>query len=200
MGEDSKDHLVQVLTETGKTFVSKHEDVFEQPPASTEPAETFRRLANEKVDGNLSVDTSAIASWLEECFEHDLWAEISQRCHGCGACAAVCPTCHCFDIVDEPQGIDKGVRRRNWDTCQTPLFTLHGAGHNPRPDQASRIRQRISHKFFIYPKRFSEILCTGCGRCARVCAAGMDLPDILRKVDALSSPAKSEATGTGGSA
>ena len=35
------------------------------------------------------------------------------------------------------------------------------------------------HKFSIYPRRFDEFLCTGCGRCARACGAGMNLPEIL---------------------
>ena len=38
------------------------------------------------------------------------------------------------------------------------------------------------HKFSIYPARFGEILCTGCGRCSRACPGGMDLPEILRTI------------------
>ncbi len=79
-------------------------------------------------------------------FEHPLWAEHALACVGCGACAHTCPTCHCFDIVDE-----HSARVRNWDSCQFSLFTLHASGHNPRPDQGSRQRQRILHKFSIYP-------------------------------------------------
>jgi ferredoxin len=118
------------------------------------------------------------------------------RCHGCGACAAVCPTCHCFDIMDEPEGVDRGTRRRNWDTCQTALFTLHGSGHNPRHDQGARIRQRVTHKFGIYPKKFGEILCTGCGRCVRVCAAGMDLLEILGEIQRQAGAAAATRGGT----
>jgi ferredoxin len=35
------------------------------------------------------------------------------------------------------------------------------------------------HKFSVYPRRFDQILCTGCGRCARTCGAGMNLREIL---------------------
>jgi len=38
------------------------------------------------------------------------------------------------------------------------------------------------HKFFIYPQRFGELLCTGCGRCARGCPGGMDLPEVLTQL------------------
>jgi len=96
----------------------------------------------------------------------------------------VCPTCHCFDIVDEPEGLDCGARRRNWDFCATCKFTLHASGHNPRGSQNERFRQRVLHKFSIYPKRFAEVLCTGCGRCVRACPAGMDLPEILGQLGA----------------
>jgi ferredoxin len=127
----------------------------------------------QKVRANLDVRLDKIRAWLETHFDDALWKRVALRCHGCGACAFVCPTCHCFDIVDEPDGIDHGARRRNWDTCQSALFTLHGSGHNPRKDQAARFRQRILHKFGIYPGRFGEVLCTGCGRCVRMCAAAI---------------------------
>ena len=62
-------------------------------------------------------------------------------------------------------------------------FTAHASGHNPREDQNARFRQRINHKFAIYPLRFGEVLCTGCGRCTRVCHAGQDLVEILAAID-----------------
>lgn len=120
-----------------------------------------------------------LPGWLARNFDHGLWKTLALRCHGCGACAAVCSTCHCFDIVDEHDSYGDGARRRNWDSCQMAKFTLHASGHNPRRTQTERLRQRVMHKFSIYPRRFDEFLCTGCGRCARACGAGMNLPEIL---------------------
>ena len=111
-------------------------------------------------------------------FQHPLWAEHALACVGCGACAHTCPTCHCFDIVDE-----HSERVRNWDSCQFSLFTLHASGHNPRPDQGSRQRQRILHKFSIYPDKFGEILCTGCGNCTRNCPAGLGVLPLLIAIE-----------------
>ena len=121
--------------------------------------------------------------WIDTHFDDPLLAALGVRCNGCGACSSVCPTCHCFDIVDEEEGVGRGTRRRCWDTCQSPTFTLHASGHNPRDDQNARFRQRINHKFSIYPLRFGEVLCTGCGRCTRVCHAGQDLVEILAAID-----------------
>lgn len=176
-------YLVEVHTEKGKTFVEANKARFGAPrPDSTQ---AYRQKALASVEGNLEADTTAVKQWVDAHFEHGFWAKVALNCHGCGACAALCPTCHCFDIVDEPDGLGMGVRRRNWDTCQTAKFTLHGSGHNPRPLQTNRMRQRITHKFSIYPQRFSELLCSGCGRCARVCGGGMNLPEVLSSLTAL---------------
>ena len=170
---------VAVLTPKGEALLERHKARCPEAGGST-----TRRVADleQKVRANLNVRPDSIRAWLETHFDDALWKRAALRCHGCGACAFVCPTCHCFDIVDEPDGIDCGTRRRNWDACQTALFTLHASGHNPRKDQAARLRQRVLHKFGIYPKRFGEVLCTGCGRCVRVCAAGTDLLAILAEI------------------
>lgn len=163
---------VEVVSPRGEAFVSEHAGRFAEaaeetaaPPAGREP------LPLKKVQG-----------WLESHFDDAFWEGIALRCLGCGACTSVCPTCHCFDIVDEPRGISAGERRRNWDTCQAGLFTVHASGHNPRPDQTARCRQRVMHKFYIYPTRFGEVLCTGCGRCVEACPAGVNIPEILEDI------------------
>jgi ferredoxin len=170
---------VEVLTQKGEELFKNHNAHFTETKGS---AKTQTSALESSVRVNLSLQPEKIRQWLERHFDDPLWKRIALRCHGCGACAFVCPTCHCFDIVDEPEGIDCGSRRRNWDACQPALFTLHGSGHNPRKDQTARFRQRIMHKFNIYPARFGEVLCTGCGRCVRVCAAGMDLVSILEEI------------------
>ena len=175
----------EILTPKGEELVKKHSKRFGEPKSADE-AKKFQDDARKKVEGNLSFDAAKVRTWLEGNFENEYWKTIAQRCHGCGGCATICPTCHCFDIVDETSGVEAGERRRNWDTCQTGKFTLHGSGHNPRPDQNARFRQRVTHKFAIYPSKFESILCTGCGRCQRACPGGMDLLEILGDIARLS--------------
>ena len=124
------------------------------------------------------VDVELIAAQLEKNFEDPAWREIALRCLGCGACAYTCPTCHCFDIVDEGNAAG-GARVKNWDSCQFPMFTMHASGHNPRSTQGQRQRQRIQHKFRIYPEKFGETLCTGCGNCTRNCPVELGVLNTL---------------------
>lgn len=168
--------VAEVLTPKGEALLGAARPA---EPAPRGQADAFCAAAREKAARNLPAAPAAFADWLGGSFDHPAFDAIAQRCHGCGACASVCPTCHCFDIVDEPEGPYSGARRRNWDWCATAKFTLHASGHNPRVRQDARFRQRLMHKFAVYPKRFGEVLCSGCGRCVRACPAGMDLPEIL---------------------
>ena len=179
-------YVLEATTEKGRALVEAHKARL----VGSVPAETLgrqaadeRSAASARVAGNLEIDAGSVRDWIDTHFEDPLLASLAIRCNGCGACSSVCPTCHCFDIVDEEEGVGRGTRRRCWDTCQSPTFTLHASGHNPRDDQNARYRQRINHKFAIYPLRFGEVLCTGCGRCTRVCHAGQDLVEILQAID-----------------
>jgi ferredoxin len=177
---------VELVSEKGSAFAAEHERYFEEARAeAADAAQNARAAAMQRVSATLSVDTQRIAAWLDAHFDDDFWPGLGPRCNGCGACTVVCPTCHCFDIVDEPEGVGEGTRRRNWDTCQSGKFTLHASGHNPRGDQNARYRQRINHKFLIYPGKFGDVLCSGCGRCIRACPGGQDLVEILQKIDDL---------------
>jgi ferredoxin len=126
-------------------------------------------------------DLAAVGEFLAGGYERPEWQAMSLRCLGCGACAYTCPTCHCFDIVDERQGTS-GLRVRNWDACQFRMFTVHASGHNPRSTQSQRQRQRIFHKFQTYPDKFGEVLCTGCGNCTRNCPVSLGVLGVLKSI------------------
>jgi ferredoxin len=176
-------YLANLVTERGEALLRAH--VTEASEALIASADGACVEARDKVEPNMADIPAEFSTWLASNFDNPVWKTIALRCHGCGACASVCPTCHCFDIVDEHISVNEGVRRRNWDSCQTGQFTLHASGHNPRQSQSERFRQRIQHKFSIYPSRFGEILCTGCGRCSRSCPGGMDLPTLVSELVAL---------------
>jgi sulfhydrogenase subunit beta (sulfur reductase) len=114
-------------------------------------------------------------------FDASHWKQICQKCLGCGVCTYFCPTCHCFDIIDEVEDAS-GRRIRSWDSCMYPLFTLHASGHNPRPTRKERMRQRIMHKFVYAIKQYGRRFCVGCGRCVTQCPVNFDIRDVINEI------------------
>jgi ferredoxin len=127
-------------------------------------------------------DAKRIRAFVTQHFEDPFWKEHALSCIGCGTCAFTCATCHCFDIVDAGPAAGN-ARFRTWDSCQFSTFTVHASGHNPRVAQPSRQRQRVLHKFAIYPEKFGEILCTGCGNCTRNCPVGLGILSLATEID-----------------
>ena len=114
-------------------------------------------------------------------FDSSHWKQNCQKCLGCGVCTYFCPTCHCFDIIDEVE--DAGGRRiRSWDSCMYPLFTLHASGHNPRPTHKERMRQRIMHKFVYAIEQYGRRFCVGCGRCVAQCPVNFDIREVIKEI------------------
>lgn len=166
--------LAESSSEKGVAFLETWQDRFSEPD-ETRPLPLAQPAAT-------SFDLKKIKGWLDGHFEDDAWDKIGSHCVGCGACAFVCPACHCFDIVDE--GGEKGGKRRKfWDACGFSKFTNHASGHNPRDMQPKRYRNRIMHKFKYYDDKFSQTLCTGCGRCIRICPVGIDIAGILAEIE-----------------
>jgi len=118
---------------------------------------------------------------LHGMFESPIWEEIHEKCIKCGICTYLCPACHCFDVQDETIG-EKGRRVRNWDSCMFPKFTLHASGHNPRPTQKERWRQRIMHKFDYLKTNVGDYGCVGCGRCVEYCPVNLDIRKVLKDI------------------
>ncbi len=116
-------------------------------------------------------------------YNQEHWADTAARCLNCGTCTFVCPTCHCFDIQDE-ENEKGGVRVRNWDTCMSWLYTIHGTGHNPRPTKTERMRQRFMHKLKYIPlKQNGACGCVGCGRCLTLCPVNIDIREVAQQMN-----------------
>ncbi len=177
-------YFVRSLTEKGEKLIASSPSLFlEVKPEDREQREKIHAQAQEKLSRSLA-SARELPAKLKEMFDSPFWDEESLSCLRFGICTYLCPTCHCFDISDETHSLSplKGKRVRTWDTCQFPDFTMHSSGHNPRPDKASRLRQRLLHKFLYFITLYDRFQCVGCGRCVSLCPVGIDIIEVLSKV------------------
>lgn len=172
---------IQPLTTKGQDLL-KTADLPAQ--ATAQDIDTFGQTiqAAQNADSIKPIDHKQLAQKLTAIYESDFWDRDHQRCLACGTCTYLCPTCHCFDISDEAKDTT-GQRVRNWDSCMFSQFTLHASGHNPRPIQRHRLRQRIMHKFSYTVDRYNRAFCVGCGRCVSRCPVNIDLREILDQLE-----------------
>jgi sulfhydrogenase subunit beta (sulfur reductase) len=179
-------YYVETLTKRGEKAVAGGGKIFAAPAAfDKKTAKNIHADAAKKVKRRVErVDETT--EKLKGMFDTPFWDEESLTCVRCGICTYLCPTCHCFDINDEVLSTAPlaGERVRTWDNCQFPDFTMHSSGHNPRPNRASRLRQRILHKFRYFVENFGDYQCTGCGRCINYCPVGIDIISVLDKAAA----------------
>ncbi|HHY39508.1 MAG TPA: hypothetical protein GX507_11395 [Clostridia bacterium] len=204
-GSSQGHYLMKAVTREGEALLGflSEAHLGEGPSESDERAcMALEERARKAIAAGLPADTQSLGRVLGGIFNHPYWATLHEKCLGCAACTYLCPTCHCFDISEEPDpgasrsggespkgGPERprltGVRVRNWDSCMFPIFTLHTSGHNPRPTGLERVRQRVMHKFYYFPENFGAVACVGCGRCVKYCPVNLDIREVISHIAAL---------------
>ena len=176
MGET---YFVQAVTQRGETFLEGRAGLEKPEQDQRQRKDEIIEKARGSIGSDLNVER--VKTVLDRDFDNPFWETVHEKCHGCGVCTFLCPTCHCFDILDEGDR-RQGERIRIWDSCMFSLFTLHASGSNPRPGGKERIRQRILHKFKYFVDNHNEVACTGCGRCIRDCPVNLDIREVLIEI------------------
>lgn len=184
-------YLVEANNENGISLLSKLTWLSDANKKDIKEAEELSKKAEESFTTKFNFDL--VTEILGENYEHPVWQEISESCIGCSSCTFLCPTCTCFDVIDEEDKYNnRGRRIRIWDTCQSCLYRLETSGHNPRPEKVQRCRNRIMHKFSYYPSNYGCLGCVGCGRCIEACPVNNELRIIIDKITDIEKEKKGE--------
>lgn len=175
-------YLVEVLTDKGEQLVQNGGEFFvrEGVDAAVRGKETLARELEARFARR--VDLDGVKAKADAMFDSPYWNELARRCLSCGICTFLCPTCHCFDIIDEDRGDRTGSRLRCWDSCMFADFTLHTSGHNPRASKVERVRNRFLHKLKYHLDRYGLAGCVGCGRCVDKCPVNIDLTRVITEI------------------
>jgi NAD(P)H-flavin reductase/formate hydrogenlyase subunit 6/NADH:ubiquinone oxidoreductase subunit I len=176
------EYLVEVASLKGEELILLGKKLF---------TEADNNLINEKNDISDSlipkfktvIEVNNIAKVLGDNFNSPLWGKLSNDCVSCTGCTTLCPTCTCFNMVEENTSCDSGCRVRCYDSCQSDSFTRNAGEHNPRND-ISRVRYRLYDKFKYIEEKFNMKGCSGCGRCINVCPASINVVSIINKLGA----------------
>ena len=128
-----------------------------------------------------SARVSEVPGIVEKQWKSPVWENHVTRCFSCGTCNLVCPTCYCFEVMDDVNlDVHSGNRTRTWDGCMLPHFAEVAGGHNFRPNPAERQRHRVKRKFEYLTKKYQHgAVCVGCGRCGRQCTSHIDIFNII---------------------
>jgi len=184
VSDTGKGILLTLGSERGKELFEEGKNYFREATAE-EIAERDKqreaaaeRLKKQNMD---YVGDKAFYNRVVDSEGHEIWKQLSHRCVGCCGCLSICPTCHCFLIVDKKRE-EYYERERVWDFCIYPRYARVAGGANPRPELADRLRNRFVKKFQFFKEKEDFYACIGCGRCSDACPANIEIREVLKEL------------------
>jgi sulfhydrogenase subunit beta (sulfur reductase) len=175
-------YIVRVATSTGDDITLAKPEIFSD--VTEEDKRKYKSAALQKAEMfKTKIDMLGLPEIMDMEYESKLWEEVGGQCLSCGTCSMVCPTCYCYDVVDELNLDGKtGVRKRQWDSCLAREYSLVAGGHNFAADRSTRMKKRYYHKLRVFSDEFGRPACVGCGRCSDMCVAELRFGDTITKL------------------
>ncbi len=177
-------YLVWIGSSKGHDLTRVRPDLFEEDVTNKD----IRRYLEwrEKRDSQFKegFDNTGLPDIVELNYNSPIWKELGDKCLSCGSCVMVCPTCNCFNVVEELKlGEDlDGKRIRHWDACMFAEHALVAGGHNFRASRAERIRLYYIHKLQAFVGEFGKPSCVGCGRCVVTCPVDINVLEVVKRL------------------
>jgi len=183
---DDDEFLVEAGSEKGEGLIEENKTLFNKAKEEmVQKRQQKRREMKAKVKGKNKVFSSKVVKSFQDMLkakdDSTLWKELSEDCVECGACTNICPTCHCFLLIDLAQK-EKFFKDKTWDSCQFNGFSQMAGGADPRDELWKRFKNRYLCKYSYKPENFGLLACTGCGRCIDACQGKIDKREVLNKL------------------
>ncbi len=184
MGTDKlEDNYDLLLTDLGdKYFVEIGSDLGKSLVKNSLFKFALRKPKRKKLRYKKRFNAKNIEKKLLDVFNDRGWEEVGKKCLSCGACTLICPTCYCFNVVDEPDFDGNGVRRRVPSYCMLLEFSRVANDVIFRKNRTERCKQFVYHKLSYFKERYGKQLCVGCGRCIEICPVNIDFFDTAEKI------------------
>jgi len=127
----------------------------------------------------VDIDLEGMPDIFELAYSSPVWDQLAEKCLSCGQCSMVCPTCNCYNVIDELDlGSAEGTRERYWDSCMFREYSAVAGGGNFREKRADRLRLWYTHKLQAYIGEYGQPACVGCGRCVDTCPVDINVVTV----------------------
>jgi sulfhydrogenase subunit beta (sulfur reductase) len=175
-------YQVLVGTALGDDMVLATGPLFE-PVTQADIDEYKRRSGRKRRAFKLEVEIRDLPEIFEMEYQSGIWEELGEKCLSCGSCSMVCPTCYCYDVMDQVVlGSRNGTRSRQWDSCLFSTHALVAGGENFRKERSARVKFRYYHKQRGFVAQYGRPSCVGCGRCISACPVKIDISEVISKI------------------
>jgi len=185
MVDIGKKFIIHINSQKGEGLVAGLDYIKQAKKIDMEALDSVRDKKKKAFRPEFPVPLPKVYEAFDNSFDSPVWKDVGKKCVACGNCTAVCPTCYCFDVVDDTElSFNEGLRYRIWNSCQMDDFAKVAGDEDFRKGRDSRQRHRYYRKFKYPVDRYNRFFCTGCGRCSRACMAKISLKDTISAITA----------------